>query len=194
MIKRNNKGQFVKGNTPWIKGKECRRLKLVGQKFGRLTVIEFVYVKNGYTYWLCKCECDNEKIISGVHLTSKRIKSCGCLVKNNTGKIKHGMSKTRFWNIWCGIKNRCFNKNIRYYKNYGGRGITICDNWLNFQNFKNDMYQSYKKHLKQYSRINTTIERIDNNGNYELNNCKWATYKEQMANQRTENMVWNKNR
>ena len=94
----------------------------------------------------------------------------------------HGMSHTRFYKIWIKIKNRVTNSNYEHFNRYGGRGIKVCNNWLKFENFRDDMYESYLKHVKEFGEKNTLIERISNNGNYELNNCKWATQKEQVRN------------
>ena len=105
---------------------------LTGQKFGRLTVIERAENdKNGSTRWLCRCECGNEKIIEGGHLRSHKIKSCGCLLTDVLIKrnYTHGMTNTRLFHIWQGIKNRCYNKNFEHYKHYGERGITTCKEW-----------------------------------------------------------------
>ena len=90
------------------------------------------------------------------------------------------MSKTRFYKIWKGIHTRCFNSHIKAYKNYGGRGITMCDRWLEFENFRDDMLKSYNDKL--------TIERINNDGNYEPNNCKWITLSEQVKNKRMQKL------
>lgn len=108
------------------------------------------------------------------------------LVQKRSGLLgsTHGMSKTRFYNIWVGMKRRCLNKNDSAYLNYGGRGIKICDEWLKFENFKNDMYESYIKHAEIHTEKNTTIERVENNKGYSVLNCKWATYIEQNRNTR----------
>ncbi len=93
------------------------------------------------------------------------------------------MSKTKFYRVWKAIKNRCNNPNVESYKDYGGRGIKICERWLeSFENFRDDMYESYLEHKKNNN--STTINRINNNGNYEPSNCKWATYLEQTKNKR----------
>ena len=105
--------------------------------------------------------------------------------------MKHGMSKSRFYKIWEDMKRRCLNPNFKYYKDYGGRGISVQDSWLNFESFMNNMFESYWKHSLTNSEENTTLDRIDVNGNYELTNCRWATKQVQAKNKR--NSKGNKN-
>lgn len=148
------------------------------QRFGKLQVMEYMYSKDGHTYWLCKCDCGNEVIRRSDHLITGRSKSCGCLRKEmlRQRKTTHGKTHTRLYNIWSGMKRRCINSNDKRYEDYGGRGITVCDEWKDdFQAFHDwAMENGYEEHL--------TIDRINNDGNYEPSNCRWATYQQQNKN------------
>lgn len=158
-----------------------KKLNLVGQKFGQLTVIKFAYTKNKNSSWLCRCECGNKKIILRCNLVTGKSKSCGCTTR------KHGLSETKFGKIFYQMKERCNNKNKECYKDYGSRGITVCDRWSKLENFRDDMYKSYKEHKLNNSY--TSIDRINNDGNYCKENCKWATRKEQMNNTRHNRLL-----
>lgn len=166
-----------------------------GQKFNRLTIIkldhikEYIYPsgkKHNEEYYLCECKCKNKKIISKSEIVYSRTKSCGCLYKEKI--IKHNLSYNKLFYIWHGIKKRCYNKNDTHYKDYGGRGIIVCDEW------KNDIKSFYNWAISNGYKENEgrnilTIDRINNDGNYEPSNCRWTTQKEQMRNTRRNHLI-----
>lgn len=158
---------------------------LTGMTFGMLTVVERAPNQGKRVRWKCRCECGNEVITRGDHLTSGHAKSCGCQQSKNQFKLKHSMSHSRIYRIWLGIKTRCFNPKDKGYKNYGGRGITMHIAWIDdFQAF----YDCVSK-LEHFGEEGYTLDRIDNNGNYEPNNLRWATSKEQCRNTRQNIIV-----
>lgn len=157
---------------------------LTGQRFGKLLVIERAKenTKHGRARWLCKCECGKEIITSGNCLLQGHAKSCGCSAKDNKSLYKHGLSQTRIHYIWRAMKDRCYNPNNSHYYLYGGRGITICNEWLNdFMSFYNwSMNNGYSENL--------TIDRIENDKSYSPNNCRWATDIVQSNNKRNNKL------
>lgn len=164
---------------------------LKGQKFGRLLVLERSESKHGCSYWLCQCDCGNSPTVISYNLISGKAKSCGCLqrelaAKQGKNNTKHGNSRrsgsTRLYAIWNNMKARCTNPKTEGYERYGGRGITICNEWINdFTSFLEwAMENGYNDEL--------TIDRIDSNGNYEPSNCRWATKKVQ-SNNRSSNRI-----
>ena len=173
-----------------------KRYDLMGQRFHRLTVVGY-HGKNKYNnnVWICKCDCGEEITVASHSLLCGNTKSCGCLQKEKATKTlmsfhkTHGLSrdstgkKTRLFRIWCGIKTRCLNPNVVEYPRYGGRGISICSEWIN--NYKT----FYDWAISHGYSDQLTIERIDTNGNYEPNNCKWSTSKEQANNRRNNTLV-----
>ncbi|MBR4973614.1 MAG: hypothetical protein IKY45_04025 [Clostridia bacterium] len=152
-----------------------RAINLVGQKFGRLTAMKPCGKTNaGNVLWICKCDCGNETIVPTQHLKSGNTKSCGCLNSELATKrfTKTGKSHSRLYNIWRNMKRRCYDNTFKAYKNYGGKGVLICAEWLkSFENF-------YKWAIGNGYADNLTIDRIDVNGNYEPKNCQWITRSE----------------
>ena len=160
-----------------------KKLDLLNQKFGRLTVIkEAGKDKNGRVRWKCLCDCGKITIVRRSSLQSGDTKSCGCLRAEKTRKrlIKHEMCATPTYKSWECLKQRCNNKKDSAYKDYGGRGIKVCKQWLDFENFLADMGEKPER---------LTIERRDNGKGYAPDNCYWATYKEQNRNRRDNRLI-----
>lgn len=168
-------------------------IDITNKRFNYLTAIKFSHRIKNHSYWIFRCDCGREIVIEKSRVVGGRNKSCGCK-KNELcklAKLTHGDSRfseyRNLFFVWCGIKQRCFYKNHICYKNYGGRGITMCDEWLNdYSIFKKwSLNNNYKYGLK--------IDRINNNGNYEPNNCRWVSNKENCRNTRKNKTIFYNN-
>jgi len=171
----------IKGLDETKRGTKMKPLDLIGQKFGRLTVLR--KIKTNRIKWECICTCGKTKTIAPESLLRGHTKSCGCLLSETSTKTHtlHGGRKdgkyTPEYRVWSGMKNRCNNPNSEHWLSYGGRGINICDRWVNsFENFLEDMG---KKPFKT-----AQIDRINNDLGYFKENCKWSTPKENSRNKR----------
>jgi len=156
------------------------KLNLTGQTFERLTVVKEVKRrKNGNVYWWCRCECGKKREVRTDSLTSSNARSCGCYKRDRNSEAhrihgESGNTKSRLYRIWAGILVRCSQKR---FKNYGGRGITVCPEWSDYTVFRDwALAHGYREDL--------AIDRIDNDGNYCPENCRWVTHKENSRNTR----------
>ncbi len=154
---------------------------LTGQKFGRLLVIErsATNSKQNKPRWICKCDCGNEAEVNASDLKTGNTKSCGCFdVESVKARFTtHGQRKTKLYFIWCNMKDRCQREKNKRYADWGGRGIKVCPEWQNYEAFHEWAIQNgYEEGL--------SIDRINNDGNYQPSNCRWITRSEQNANKR----------
>lgn len=154
-----------------------KKLNLIGERFGRLLVVNTAPNRGAKTYYLCKCDCGNMTEVSTNSLRKGEIISCGCYLRDFINKKKaQSVRNTRLYRCWQSIKSRCFNPNAKAYKWYGARGITMCGEWVNsFHSFRDWSFANgYAENLE--------IDRIDNDGNYSPDNCRWVTHKENCNN------------
>lgn len=157
------------------------RIELVGLKFSKLQVISLDTTKSRPAY-LCQCDCGSKLIVAGANLRKNHTKSCGCLKKYLAAQraTKHGSSGSYLYTLWAGIKQRCLNTEHPSYPDYGGRGIKMCSTWNEYKTFEKDVIKAIgHRPSNKYS-----LDRINNNKHYEINNIQWSTRKEQVINTR----------
>lgn len=160
-------------------------IDLTGCRFGRWTVLERDLNNKHDTAWICRCDCGTERSVRAICLINNRSKSCGCLRNeiNAQKYYKHGGIHDRLYHIWSSMKQRCYNPNSRNYNDYGGKGITICEEWLNsYDSFKKWAFENgYDSNAEQFE---CTIDRIDFNKGYSPDNCRWVSAQIQNNNKR----------
>lgn len=161
-----------------------RRLNLSGKRFGRLLVIqESTRSSSNIRRWLCLCDCGEIKVVRQTELTTGGTRSCGCL--KSDAHTKHGLSKTSAYSSWRSMMKRCYVESSISFPSYGGRGIKVCEEWHEVENFVKDMGERPE---------NMTLDRLDNNKNYEPSNCRWATAEQQQENRRSTKLTKEKAR
>ena len=157
-----------------------KRKDIAGFRYGKLIAIKYV----GDFKWLCRCDCGKFCVVSTGNLTNEHTKSCGCEMHTHNN-LRHGMADTRLYNTWSHMKSRCINPNDNAFRHYGGRGIKVCDEWTCKDGFTNFVEWALKNGYKD----TLTIDRIDVNGNYEPNNCRWVDCKIQQNNRRNNHTL-----
>lgn len=160
-------------------------IDFTGQRFGMLTIISYA----GNSKWNCICDCGNNTVVSTCHIKSGHTRSCGCLhektIHSGNNTRTHGMSRTRLHRIWSNMRSRCNNRNVPCYQYYGGRGISVCGEWGTPDGFE----AFYKWAVNNGYSSNLTLDRIDVNGDYDPDNCRWISMLEQMNNTRTNHLI-----
>ena len=177
-IKEYQLDNLLTGNTKSCGCSKNVNTDIIGMKFGMLTVISYSHSKNRKSYWMCQCDCGTKKVLrldTFKNNTTSKTVSCGCYNRVKCSSATHRLSHTKLYHTWASMKDRCLNKNNPHYDRYGGRGITINNEWYDYENFYNwAISNGYEEGL--------SIDRIDNNGNYEPSNCKWTTQSVQNRN------------
>lgn len=167
--------KIVSDSDPRVQG-------YIGKRFGKLTTVRFLEVKpGGAQIWECKCDCGNTTIVFLSNIKRGITSSCGCIGGAKTHGFTSGDKRHLIYGVWCTMIQRCKNAHVKAWKNYGGRGITVCERWKTFENFIEDMLPSYKWGL--------TLDRVNNNGPYSPENCEWRTRSQQSLNKRTARMI-----
>ena len=171
------------------------KIDMVGKRIGKLIVLEEVGAWNSQIWWRCRCDCGNEKVISGATLRRGKTQSCGCVYKSSRSEIahksiaktKHGDSFSRLYFMWASMKARCENPNHPSYNNYGGRGVSVCEEWHNYLIFKRWALETgYDENAE---RGKCTIDRVDTNGDYCPENCVWSDMRTQSNNRRNTPII-----
>lgn len=161
-----------------------KQIDLSGERFGMLVAVSIAKRSSSSTrvYWNCICDCGGKRIVSNDHLRNGDTTDCGCTRKHISHWNKHGMYNTRLYRIWSLMKERCYNSKRKEYPNYGGRGICVCEEWKESKQF-------IEWALKNGYSDELTLDRVDNNGDYCPDNCRWVSQKEQMRNTRSNHYV-----
>jgi hypothetical protein len=158
------------------------KINIVGHKFGKLTPLRFSDIISGRSIYECRCDCGEIVFVKAKYLLNGDTKSCGCLkvetaISNSKISITHGLTNHPLYKVWASLKDRCLNTKCHAYKDYGGRGITVSQSWLSFENFYHDVIDGYEKGLE--------LDRIKNNEGYSKDNFRWATSTQNKRNRRT---------